>query len=213
MDAVNMNLLNAVYLNIDAFLIFFYRVVEAPLLGYFIGTGVLALLCVVIGELTVAAAFRFNRAYIEHDSRTMVRMQNLSVRALLANDKQSYTAFNREANEAFGKLFFKQIALAAASLWPIPFALGWMQSRFLNVEFLLPVGLPVVGETVGYCFTFVPIYVLARILFGNLRDRLPYFKTINKTAASDGQAPDRLVTLADLTKASSDEKAAGSKAP
>ncbi|MBU0986691.1 MAG: hypothetical protein KKH68_05495, partial [Proteobacteria bacterium] len=128
-----MNFLQTVYLDIDAFLICFYRIVAEPVLGYFIGTWVLAWLCVLIGEFSISVAFRVNKAYIDQDNREMIKMQNLSVRALLAKDKQSYKVLNREANEAFGKVFFKQIALSAASLWPIPFALGWMQTRFADI--------------------------------------------------------------------------------
>lgn len=206
-----MNFLQAVYFNIDAFLIYFYRIVEQPLLGYFIGTGVLSLLCVIIGELTLSVAFRFNKASIDQDSREMTRMQNLSLRALLAKDKQSYKAFNREANEAFGKVFFKQIALAAASLWPIPFALGWMQTRFMDIEFLLPFRLPVLGETVGYPFTFIPMYILAHILFGKIKYKLPYFKTMEKMLASYKEDSDKMITLSDLTEASNDKNVSEQK--
>jgi hypothetical protein len=208
---MTMNFLRICYLNIDAFLIYFYRIVEQPLLGYFIGTGILSLLCVLVGEFTISTAFRFNKAYIDQDNRQMVQMQNLSVRALLAKDKQSYKAFNREANEAFGKVFFKQIALAAASLWPIPFALGWMQTRFMNIEFLLPCRLPVVGETVGFSFTFIPMYILAHILFGKIKHKLPYFKTMEKMLASYKENSDKMVTLSDLTEASNDNNVSDQK--
>jgi hypothetical protein len=195
-----MDFLQAVYLNMDAFLIYFFRMVEQPILGYFMGIGVLSLLCVIVGEFTLSVAFRFNRKGIDQDNREMTRMQNLSLRALLAKDKQSYKAFNREANEAFGKVFFKQIALAAASLWPIPFALGWMQTRFMNIEFLLPCRLPVVGETVGYSFTFIPMYILVYILFGKIKHKLPYFKTMEKMLASCKEDSDKMMTLSDLTE-------------
>ena len=206
-----MNFLQAVYLNIDAFLIYFYRIVDQPLVGYFIGTAVLSLLCVIVGEFTLSVVFRFNKAGIDEDSREMTRMQNLSIRALLAKDKRSYKAFNREANEAFGKVFFKQIALAAAGLWPIPFALGWMQTRFLDVEFLLPCRLPLVGETVGYPFTFIPMYILVHILFGKVKHRLPYFRTMEKMLASYKEDSHKMITLSDLTEASNDKNISGPK--
>lgn len=195
-----MNVFQTLYLNVDAFLIYFYRIVEHPLLGYFIGTGILSLLCVIIGEFTLSVAFRFNKADIDQDSQQMTRMQNLSLRALLARDKRSYKAFNKEANEAFGKVFFKQIALTAASLWPIPFALGWMQTRFADIEFLMPCRLPIVGETVGYSFTFIPMYILAHILFRAIKPKLPYFKNIEKMLASYDEGADKMMTLADLTE-------------
>jgi len=206
-----MDFLQGVYLNLDAFLIYFFRMVEQPILGYLVGIGVLSLLCVIVGEFTLSVAFRFNKAGIDQDSREMTRMQNLSIRALLAKDKRSYKLFNREANEAFGKVFFKQIALAAASLWPIPFALGWMQTRFVNVEFLLPCRLPVVGETVGYTFTFIPMYILAHILFGKVKHKLPYFRTVETMLASYKEDSHKMITLSDLTEASNDNSVSDPK--
>jgi hypothetical protein len=206
-----MSFFQILYLKIDAFLIYFYRVVEQPLLGYFIGTGILALLCVIIGEFTLSVAFRFNKKSIDQDSWEMTRMQNLSLRALLAKDKPSYKVFNKEANEAFGKVFFKQIALSAASLWPIPFALGWMQTRFMNIEFLLPCRLPLIGKTVGYSFTFIPMYILAHILFGKIKHKLPYFKTTKKMLDENKEDIDEMMTLSDLTEASNEKNVSDPK--
>jgi hypothetical protein len=190
-----MNFFQTVYFNIDAFLIFFYRITENSVAGYFIGTWVLSLLCVIIGEFTISLVFRFNKEYIDHDNQKMVKMQTLSVQALMAKDKMSYKACNKEANEAFGKVFFKQIALAASSLWPIPFALGWMQTRFLDVEFLLPCRLPALGESVGYSFTFIPMYILARILFGKIKHKLPYFNKMQKILAEYNEGPPKTMNI------------------
>ena len=170
-----MSFFQTLYVYIDAFLVFFYRIPENPVLGYFVGTSVLCVLCVLFGEFTISLAFRCNKKHIDRDNSKMVRMQDLSVRALMAKDKKSFKACNKEANEAFGKVFFSQIALAASSLWPVPFAMGWMQTRFLEVEFLLPFSIPGVGSSVGYAFTFLPMYILARIFFGKIRRKLPYF--------------------------------------
>ncbi|MDO9565998.1 MAG: hypothetical protein Q7J15_04590 [Candidatus Desulfaltia sp.] len=194
-----MNFFQTIYLNIDTFLIFFFRITTNPVIGYFIGILVLSVICVIIGEFTISLAFRFNKKYIDHDNRKMVRMQNLSVQALMAKDKMSYKACNKEANEAFGKVFFKQIALAASSLWPIPFALGWMQTRFLDVEFLLPCRLPALGESAGYSFTFIPMYILARILFGKIKHKLPYFKKMQKMLDKYKDS-EKIMSFSDLMK-------------
>ncbi len=201
-----MNFIQTVYFHIDAFLIFFYRITENSVTGYFIGTWVLSLLCVIIGEFTISLVFRFNKEYIDHDNQKMVKMQTLSVQALMAKDKMSYKACNKEANEAFGKVFFKQIALAASSLWPIPFALGWMQTRFLDVEFLLPCRLPALGKSVGYSFTFIPMYILARILFGKIKHKLPYFKKTQKILAEYNEGPRKIMSFSDLKKPTPDNK-------
>jgi len=183
---------------IDNALIFFYRLPEVPIAGYFLGTFVLALCCVVIGQLTISVAFLANRRRIDADNSNMVRMQNLSIKALAAKNKGAYKAFNKEANEAFGKVFFMQIALAAASLWPVPFALAWMQTRFSEVEFPLPFALPMLGDTVGYTFSFFPILILAFMLFGKVKRYLPYFKRIHGILDGYTKEKEDMITFADL---------------
>jgi len=183
---------------IDGALIFFYRISDVPIIGYYLGTFVLALLCVVIGQLTISLAFLANRRRIDADNSNMVRMQNLSIKALAAKNKGAYKAFNKEANEAFGKVFFMQIALAAASLWPVPFALAWMQTRFAEVEFPLPVTLPILGDTVGYTFSFFPILILAFMLFGKAKRYLPYFKRIHGILDGYNKEKNEMITFADL---------------
>ena len=187
------------FMNIlDSVLIFFYRIPDVPIAGYLLGTFVLALFCVVIGQLTISVAFLTNRRRIDADNRNMVRMQNLSVKALAAKNKGAYKAFNKEANEAFGKVFFMQIALAAASLWPVPFALAWMQTRFSGVEFPLPFTLPMLGGSVGYTFSFFPILILAFILFGKVKRYLPYFNRIHGILKGYDKEKDDMITFADL---------------
>lgn len=171
------------YLWTDRFLISFYRLVDNPILGYYFGTAVLCLMCVVIGQVTLATTFLWNRRSIDHDNQKMLRMHNLSVKALLAKDKKTYKLLNKEANEAFGKVFFSQIAMSISSLWPVPFALAWMQTRFSEVAFELPVRLPLLGETVGYLFTALPIYVLMYILFGKIKSKLPFFSYMARILA------------------------------
>jgi hypothetical protein len=191
------------YLWTDRFLVFFYRLVDSPILGYYIGTAALCLLCVVLGQLTLATTFLWNRRSIDHDNHEMVRMHNLSVKALLAKDKRAYKLCNKEANEAFGKVFFSQIAMSISSLWPVPFALAWMQTRFSEVAFELPVRLPLVGETVGYLFTAIPIYILMYILFGKIKSRLPFFRRIAHILAEyDNKEGDTMIRFSDLAQKS-----------
>ena len=188
------------FLWIDRFLVFFYRLVDNPILGYYIGTGTLCLLCVIIGQLTLAASFLWNRRSIDHDNQEMVHMHNLSVKALLAKDKKTYKLCNKVANDAFGKVFFSQIAMSISSLWPVPFALAWMQTRFSEVAFELPVRLPLVGEKVGFLFTAIPIYILMYILFGKIKSKLPFFSSMARILAEyDKKDGDAMIRLSDLT--------------
>lgn len=187
------------YLLIDRFLVIFYRLVDNPILGYYIGTGALCLMCVIIGQLTLATSFLWNRRSIDHENKEMVHMHNLSVKALLAKDKKAYKLCNKVANDAFGKVFFSQIAMSISSLWPVPFALAWMQTRFSEVAFELPVRLPLVGESVGYLFTAIPIYILMYILFGKVKSKLPFFSYMARILAEyDTNEGDRMIRLPEL---------------
>jgi hypothetical protein len=168
-------------LQADSFLIAFYRITGYSLLDYFLGTMFLGFLCVVIGELSVSLAIRFNKRYLDSMSQEIAEKERLSMAAYRDGDKDGYKALNKQATDVWGKHFFTMVAYSAGILWPIPFALGWMQTRFADVEFALAFPLSLAfGKSVGYIFTFIPIYILCRILFKYLRPYLPYFKGIQK---------------------------------
>jgi hypothetical protein len=164
----------------DKILVPFYRFPDNHLLGYYFGTFVLCFVCVIIGEYSISLAFRFNKENIKRDNEEIFRFQNISIMALKAGNKVMYKASNNIASDAFGKVFFSQIGLSASSLWPIFIALGWMQYRFAGVEFHLPFTIPGEGNTVGYLATFLLCYISARILFGKIKNKLPYFKKMKK---------------------------------
>ncbi len=186
------------YRQLDAFLIYFFRLADNPMLGYLAGIAVLALVCVILGELSMGLAYRWNHTFLKRDNRRLVRLQNGSLRALKARDKESYLALNREANDAFGKVFFTRVALAAASLWPLPFAMQWLASRFGDVLFALPVTLPKTGDTVGYAFTFIPMYILVRIVFGRIKGRLPFFRGIRSLQMREQKEGEQILSFTDV---------------
>ena len=196
-----MNVLTQIHLMLDSALIFFFRLPDIAILGYYLGCFILSVICVVLGQITIAVAFFWNQKFIDRDNREMVRMHNLSVRALMLKDKQAYKKCNKVANDAFGKVFFSQIALSISSLWPVPFAAGWLQTRFQDVAFELPVSLPWIGDQVGYLFTFLPIYILAYILFGWIKGHLPYFRTVVKRLEKyDTEGEEKMLRMSDLAR-------------
>jgi hypothetical protein len=157
----------------DSILMHFYRLPEDPLVGYFAGTLLLALVCVAVGKWSATLAFRANRENILRDNEEISHFQALSIEAAKAGDKPAYKACNGLANDSFGKKFFSQFAIGAASLWPVFFALGWMQYRFSEVQFDLHIYLPGVGNAVGYFATFLLSYVASRILVGKVEGLRP----------------------------------------
>ena len=164
-----MNIITYLHTVMDSFLMPFFRFPESPLAGYWLGTAVLSLICIFIGEYSIALAFRINKRMIARDNSRIERFEKLSFDALKAGNKSAFKACNGIANEAFGKSFFTQITLSAASLWPAFIALGWMQYRFIEVEFQLPFSIPLIGEAVGYTPTFLLCYITARIAVSKTR--------------------------------------------
>lgn len=165
---------------VDSALLVPYRLIGYPVADYFAGTFFLALLAVVAGEFTVALVFTVNRKHVERLDRELAEKHALSLAALEAGDRKGYAVLNREANDAFGRAFFNMVALSAAYLWPIFFALAWMQPRFAGLAF--PV--PFTGLTVNYAFTFLVCYLLARMAFGRIKHRLPFFSRVHRTPAT-----------------------------
>jgi len=162
---------------LDPILIAFYRLTGYPLADYYLGTFLLALLTVLVGELTISLVFRINKAHLDKLNADVEKMKHLSSEALAAGDQAGYKACNKEGNDAFGQLFFNKFGLSAASLWPIFFALAWMQERFAEIG--LP--LPWIGWEINYFFFFLLCYIPARIFFGGIKRKLPYFRGIHQT--------------------------------
>ena len=173
--------LHQFYLRSDAFLIFFYRLTGIPIVDYLIGTLFLSFLCVIIGELSISLALKFNKRHVDQMTEEMLEKERLSLVAYQSGDKDSYKALNKEATDVWGKNFFTMVAHSAGILWPIPFAMGWLNTRFADVSF--PVAPPFsffLKDGVGCMFSFIPMYILSRILFKYMRPYLPYFKGVQK---------------------------------
>jgi len=165
---------------VDFILIYLYRVTGNPLADYYLGTFLLAFLSVLVGEFTISIVFKVNKRHLDKLNVKVEKMKRLSEEALRLGDQASYTAINKEGNDAFGHLFFNKFGLSAASLWPIFIALGWMQGRFAEIG--LP--LPFFGWEINYVFFFLLNYIPARILFSRLKRWLPYFRTVHQTLLS-----------------------------
>lgn len=187
-----MNVWDAVYPYVDAALIFFYRLPGHSAAGFYLGTLVLCMAAVVVGEATYILAYMLNRRHYEAGQDEMVHMHNLSIRAIAAKDKASYKAANSLANESFGKSFFSQAALFCASLWPVPFLLGWMSLRFRDV------GVPFFGLSVSYVAVFLPTYILCRFGFSKIKGRLPFFSKAQASMRQTAEKREKTLSWADL---------------
>ena len=162
------------FLFLDPYLIRLYRITGYAWVDFFLGTLALAFVVLIIGEFTISLAFLASRKRIERVTDEAVKYQNLSMEALAAGDKEAYRAANKLANDAYGRSFFMQLALSAAFLWPICFALVWMGYRFSGLEFPLPF----TGLSMGYMGVFILLYVAAYQAFKRVKYKLPYFRRI-----------------------------------
>lgn len=157
---------------LDKLLVSLYQVTGWAIADYFIGTLLLALITVFIGDFTTSLVFRANQNYFTRLNSRLAELHELSMIALHLKDKSEYRAINREANDTFGLVFFGMFGLSASYLWPAFFALAWMQPRFSDVTFPLFL----TGWTASYTSTFIVSYILMRLLFARAKPYLPYFK-------------------------------------
>jgi hypothetical protein len=202
----NMFDLTPYYHFVDQWLLPLYRLPENPVVGFLAGTFALALIAVLIGDLTFNIALRVNRRRMSEVTGETVRMNNLTIDALRAGDGESYRACNRLANDSFGKMFFLQATLSMSSLWPLPFALAWMEYRFFGVEFpLWPT-----SHTLEYPAVIIPMYILARILYGRVKHRLPFLGDSRRIMAEMGLQAGRMRSWGELFPAR--EKKSSAKA-
>ncbi len=157
----------------DPYLIWFYRITGFALADFVIGTLVLALLAVILGELTVWLVLLVARRPMGQAAAEAQKYQSLSMEALASGDRKSYEAVNQLANDAFGKTFYTQVAFSGAFIWPICVALAWMQYRFQELAFPIPL----IGLSLGYIGIFILLYIPAYFLFKRLKRLKNFLKT------------------------------------
>ena len=163
---------------IDPVLIYPYRLFENPMIGWWVGTFILALWASLFGELTLAVAYRINRRHIAKnlDQTTYYHLQSL--KAKQAGDEKAYKGINKLANEEFGKSFFLFMAMGMASLWPAFFAAAWLSKRFGDIVFVMPKW---AGELeLNFIAPFIILYIVARFIFSKLKPHLPLLNQVSK---------------------------------
>jgi hypothetical protein len=174
---------------VDPYLLTLYELTGVRGLDGLIGTFLLSLVVVVIGEFTLSLVFRANRRHLDQLNSNLKKYSELSQEALRRGDEVSYKALNKQANDAYGRVFFNKFGLSAAALWPIFFTLDWMQPHFAENG----IAVPFYPSGLNYVVVFLICYTLARIGFGRLKRHLPYFKGQYEMLRSydhKGQPPD-----------------------
>lgn len=156
----------------DPYLMVLFDLTGFGSLDGLIGTFLIAFLANVVGEFTISIVFRLNRKHLDGLNDRLAKYGTLSEEARRRGDKPGYRALNRQANDAYGQLFFNRFGLSAASLWPAFFALDWMQLHFSVAGIVIPL----FPSGANYVAVFLFCYIAARIVFGRMKRHLPYFK-------------------------------------
>jgi hypothetical protein len=145
--------------------------------GYLLGTVLLAIYCIFIGDLSASLVTLANKKYIRKMQEKMDHNHNLSETALKLGDKESYKAVNKQGLEAFGHSFSLGAAIFCVSIWPMPFALAWLSLRFIDAPFELPFSMPFIGNTVEYFPSFLMLYIATRIIYSAIMNRMNWYRT------------------------------------
>jgi len=184
-----MNSFSTLILFLDPFFIAPFRMVSSPVFGYLLGTAVLTFLCFILGDVSAMGVKFLNRKYVRKIQNDMDRHHHLSEKALMMGDKESYKAVNRQALDAFGHSFSLGGAIFCVSIWPLPFALAWMDSRFAHAPLELPFSLPFLGGSIHYFASFILIYIAVRIMGSALIHLLPWYAGLSEGLAGKKETP------------------------
>lgn len=184
-----------IYSAIDPFLIAPYRWFASSELSFWIGTAVLAIVCLVVGELALTLVYMTNRTYYAGLNKKMVRMHNVSIQAICSKDKAIFKAANTWANEYFGKVFFSQAALFGVSIWGLPFAMGWLQTRFEGITIY---SIPYFGQPLGYTFVMLTCYIALRFGLSKIRSRIPVLSWLERIRLEDAKSAGIMQSWSDI---------------
>jgi hypothetical protein len=184
-----MDSLTPVLLFLDPWFVAPFRWLASPMFGYLLGTAILALQCVIFGDLSATLVTYFNRKYIRKFQKEMDRHHDLSEQALRMGDKESYKAVNRQALDAFGYSFSLGAAIFCVSIWPMPFALAWMHLRFADAPLELPFSIPLLGSSIHYFASFLLLYIVVRIGYSMVMTRFPWYTGMKARLAGQAVMP------------------------
>jgi len=184
-----MNSIIALLLFLDPFFIAPFRVISSPTAGYIFGTILLTLQCFILGDISAMGIKFINRKYLRKIQKDMDRHHHLSEKALMMGDKESYKAVNRQALDAFGHSFSLGGAIFCVSIWPMPFALAWMNLRFADAPIELSFHLPFLGNSIHYFASFLLIYIAVRITGSALVHRLSWYSKLTARLSGNNESP------------------------
>ncbi len=146
---------------LDVILIAPFRWPNEAHLGFWLGCGMLALYCALLGKGIYTLFWNVHGKYYGTMHNDVQHYHKVSMHALHAGNKEVYFAANKLAHEHFGKHFFARASVSMASLVPVPFALAWLSLRFEGITLYT---IPFTQVHMGYVFVFLVCYICVRIV-------------------------------------------------
>lgn len=172
---------------LDPWFIAPFRLLPSETWGYLFGVAILALQCILLGDLSATLVTYFNRNYLCKIQDKMDRHHHLSEQALQMGDKESYKAINRQGLDAFGYQFSMGAAIFCVSIWPMPFSLAWMNMRFAEAPLELSFKIPLLGQSVHYFASFLLIYIAVRMVYSFIMVRQAWYSGLKKRILAKGR--------------------------
>ncbi|MBU1566608.1 MAG: hypothetical protein KJ630_13395 [Proteobacteria bacterium] len=178
-----MNSIVPFLLLLDPWFIAPFRWLPSETAGYLLGAAIIALQCIIIGDLSATLVAYLNRGYLRKIQEKMDRNHRLSEQALMQGDKESYKAVNRQGLDAFGYQFSMGAAIFCVSIWPMPFSLAWMNMRFAEAPLEMSIKLPFIGQSVHYFASFLLLYIAVRMSYSFFMARNPWYTGLKNRIA------------------------------
>jgi hypothetical protein len=175
-----------VLLFLDPWFIAPFRWLPSSTAGYLLGIAIIALQCILLGDLSATLVTYLNRGYLKKIQDKMDRNHNLSEQALMQGDKESYKAVNRQGLDAFGYQFSMGAAIFCVSIWPMPFTLAWLHLRFAEAPLELAVKLPLLGQSVHYFASFLLMYIAVRMIYSFVLTRQSWYTGLKARVLAKG---------------------------
>ncbi|TKB05747.1 hypothetical protein [Desulforhopalus sp. IMCC35007] len=172
-----MTTITSALLFLDPWLIAPFRWLPSATAGYLLGIVLLAIYCILLGDLSASLVTLINKKYIRKIQAKMDHNHELSESALKVGDKESFKAINKQGLDAFGHSFSLGAAIFCVSIWPMPFALAWLSLRFVDAPLELPFHMPFLGNTVEYFPSFLLLYIATRMVYSAIMSRVTWYKT------------------------------------
>lgn len=170
--------MQTIFVFIDSILIQPYRTIDYAPLAFLFGTWILTLWCIALGDILHIVVSRMNKKRLISLQKSMRHYHILSEKALAFGDKASFKAVNAQAHDAFGHYFSFGAALFCVSVSPIPFAMAWLDGRFVGLTPIFAWDIWIIGQQPSGIFWFLLLYIPSRMVYSRTINRYVWYTSL-----------------------------------